>query len=182
MKLAIDEKYAGKVRKIEKKSAEDQKKFDKSVKDAKTKLAGQGLQIIQEVAGEGSKIAKGAAIAQATISGVEAVQNAFTTAQKSPITAAFPAYPFLQAGAAATFSALQLRKIIAGQPASDDGGGGGGGGMQEVADTTPATQMLSGSFTLGQGVAPEPVKAFVVTDEMTNSQNQLANIRRRSTI
>ena len=148
---------------------------------AKFNLANQGLQIVQEVAGEGSKIAKGAAIAQATISGVEAVQNAFTTAQKSPITAVFPAYPFLQAGAAATFSALQLRKIIAGEPASDDGGGGLNG-TQEVTDTTPATQMLSGSFTLGQGVAPEPVKAFVVTDEMTNSQNQLANIRRRSTI
>jgi len=181
LKLAIDEKYAGKVRKIEKKSAADQKKLDADVAKAKSNLANQGLQIIQEVAGEGSKIAKGAAIAQATISGVEAVQNAFTTAQKSPITAVFPAYPFLQAGAAATFSALQLRKIISGEPASDDGGGGLNG-MQEVADTTPATQMLSGSFTLGQGQAPEPVKAFVVTDEMTNSQNQLANIRRRSTI
>ena len=183
LKLAIDEKYAGKVRKIEKKSADDQKKLDADVAKAKSNLANQGLQIIQEVAGEGNKFAKAAAITQATISGVEAVQNAFTTAQKSPITAAFPAYPFLQAGAAATFSALQLRKIIAGEPASGDGGGGGGGGgMSEVADTTPATQMLSGSFTLGQGVAPEPVKAFVVTDEMTNSQNQLANIRRRSTI
>jgi hypothetical protein len=26
------------------------------------------------------------------------------------------------------------------------------------------------------------VKAYVVTDEMTNSQNQLSNIRRRATI
>jgi hypothetical protein len=117
LKLEIDEKYAGKVRKVEEKAAEDKKKLDADVAKAKFNLANQGLQIVQEVAGEGSKIAKGAAIAQATISGVEAVQNAFTTAQKSPITAAFPAYPFLQAGAAATFSALQLRKIIAGQPA-----------------------------------------------------------------
>ena len=58
----------------------------------------------------------------------------------------------------------------------------GGGGMSGVDIQSPAPQMLSGSFTLGQGQAPEPVKAFVVTDEMTNSQNQLANIRRRSTI
>ena len=42
--------------------------------------------------------------------------------------------------------------------------------------------MMSGAFELGGGMAPEPVKAFVVTDEMTNSQNQLANIRRRATI
>ena len=42
--------------------------------------------------------------------------------------------------------------------------------------------MLGGAFTLGGGQQPEPLKAFVVTDEMTNSQNQLANIRRRATI
>jgi len=42
--------------------------------------------------------------------------------------------------------------------------------------------MMSGAFELGGGEAPEAVKAFVVTDEMTNSQNQLANIRRRATI
>ena len=48
--------------------------------------------------------------------------------------------------------------------------------------TPPAPQMMSGAFELSGGVAPEPTKAFVVTDEMTNSQNQLANIRRRATI
>ena len=42
--------------------------------------------------------------------------------------------------------------------------------------------MMSGDFDLTGGIAPEPVKAFVVTDEMSNSQNQLANIRRRATI
>jgi hypothetical protein len=42
--------------------------------------------------------------------------------------------------------------------------------------------MMSGAFELGGGIAPEPVKAFVITDEMTSSQAQLANIRRRATI
>jgi len=60
------------------------------------------------------------------------------------------------------------------------GSSGGGGGM--TAPTTPAPQMMSGAFELSGGVAPEAMKAFVVTDEMTNSQNQLANIRRRATI
>ena len=58
---------------------------------------------------------------------------------------------------------------------SSSGGGGGGSGG-------PAPQMMSGAFELGGGVEPEPVQAFVLTDEMTNSQNQLANIRRRATI
>ena len=47
---------------------------------------------------------------------------------------------------------------------------------------TPAPQMMSGAFELGGGLAPEPMKAFVITDEMTNSQDQLANIRRQATI
>ena len=59
------------------------------------------------------------------------------------------------------------------------GGGGGGGG---AAPAAPAPQMMSGAFDLSGGVAPEATRAFVVTDEMTNSQNQLANIRRRATI
>ena len=41
---------------------------------------------------------------------------------------------------------------------------------------------MSGSFDISGGVEPEPIKAFVVTDEMSSSQNQLANIRRRATI
>jgi hypothetical protein len=47
---------------------------------------------------------------------------------------------------------------------------------------TPAPQMMSGAFDLTGGIAPDPVRAFVVADEMTNSQDQLANIRRRATI
>jgi hypothetical protein len=29
---------------------------------------------------------------------------------------------------------------------------------------------------------PDPIQAYVVTDDMTNSQNKLAQIRRRATI
>ena len=57
----------------------------------------------------------------------------------------------------------------------------GGGGTTAPAQP-PAPQMMSGAFDLSGVEEPEPVKAFVVTDEMTSSQNQLANIRRRATI
>ena len=156
---------------------EEKKKSDEAVEAAKKQIAQKGLQLITAIAGEGSAIGKAAAIASVTMSGVESVQNAFTTAQKSPVTLAFPAYPFVQAGLAGAFSAVQLQKIISG---GKPGGGGGGGGR--AASATPAPQMMSGQFELGGGIKPEPVKAFVVTDEMTNSQDQLANIRRRATI
>ena len=66
---------------------------------------------------------------------------------------------------------------------TDVGAGGGGGGATATAPTgRPAPQMMSGAFELSGGTEPEAFKAYVVTDEMTNSQNQLANIRRRATI
>ena len=81
-------------------------------------------------------------------------------------------------GAAIVAAGLaNLQKIYA-TPTGDGGGGGG----TITAAATPAPQMMSGAFELSGGVAPEAMKAYVVTDEMTNSQNQLANIRRRATI
>ena len=47
---------------------------------------------------------------------------------------------------------------------------------------TPRAEMMSGSFDLTGGMAPEPLRAYVVTDEMTESQDLLASIRRRATI
>ena len=154
------------------------KDAEKTLQDVKKDIAKDGLRLAVEVAGEGTKIGKALAVAQATALGVEGVQAAFTTASKSPITIGFPAYPFIQAGLAGAFSAVQLAKIISGSPA---GGGGGGGGASAV-PSTPAPQMMSGAFDISGGVAPEATKAYVVTDEMSNSQNQLANIRRRATI
>jgi len=168
-----------------KREAEEEELNAKKVKETKIAFAKSGLRQIEKIAGEGSEIAKGAAVAQATISGIEAVQNAHTTAQKSPITAFFPGYPIVQAGIAAAFSAAQIQKILSTSTSGEGGGGSasvGGAGAATAAAATPAPQMMSGAFELGAGVEPEPTRAYVVTDEMTNSQNQLANIRRRATI
>ena len=79
-------------------------------------------------------------------------------------------------GAAIIASGLaNVRKIME----TDVGSGGGGSAPTAQA---PAPQMLSGAFDLGGVQAPEPVQAFVVTDDMTNSQDKLATIRRRATI
>ncbi len=82
-------------------------------------------------------------------------------------------------GAAIVVAGLANLQKIYSTPTGDGGGGGGG---TITAPATPAPQMMSGAFELSGGVAPEAMKAYVVTDEMTNSQNQLANIRRRATI
>ena len=80
-------------------------------------------------------------------------------------------------GAAVIAAGLNNVKTIM---ATDVPSSGGGGSV--AAPSTPAPQMMSGAFDISGGVAPEAIKAYVVTDEMSNSQNQLANIRRRATI
>ena len=81
-------------------------------------------------------------------------------------------------GAAVIAAGLNNVRTILQTDVPDSGGGGG----SAPAPQTPAPQMMSGAFDISGGVAPDAMKAYVVTDEMTNSQNQLANIRRRATI
>ena len=108
-----------------------------------------------------------------------AVIDTFVGANKA-MSSAPPPLNFIMAGAVIAGGLANVNKIMQQPLPGGGGGGGGGGGMTPPA--TPAPQMMSGAFELSGGVAPEPVKAFVVTDEMTSSQAQLANIRRRATI
>ena len=78
-------------------------------------------------------------------------------------------------GAAVIAAGLNNVRTIMATDVPSSGGGGS-------APAPPAPQMMSGAFDISGGVAPEATKAYVVTDEMSNSQNQLANIRRRATI
>jgi|TARA_R100000084_G_scaffold108098_1_gene69860 hypothetical protein len=178
LELEIEKKYARLRGEVQEKAVEDQKKIDKDLEETKIALAMNGLKLVEQIAGEGTKIGKAAAVAQATISGTQSVLEAYKSGVANiPMMAATGgSFGFIQAGLAAGFSALQIRKIIAGQ------GPSGTEGTQDTTETTPAPQMVSGSFDLSNVQAPEPLKAFVVTDEMTSSQNQLANIRRRATI
>jgi hypothetical protein len=186
---ALDEKYAKDKKAILEASAKneedildaaDQKEKDrkKALQSFNVGMAQQGLQVIADAAGEGTALAKAAAIAQATISGVQGVQNAFTSANANigATAGTFGAYPVTMAALAGVFAAANIAKIASGSPASPSDA------PPPPSTTTPAPQMMSGAFQLGGGVKPEPMKAFVVTDEMSNSQSQLANIRRRATI
>jgi hypothetical protein len=164
----------------DKKAAKEKEKLEHDLRNFKQDMAVQGLGVIKDIAGEGTAIGKAAAIAQATISGVQGVQNAFTSANANvALTAATAgAYPIAMATAAGIFSAMNIQKIASGGAA----GGASAPSVPTASAQTPAPQMMSGAFDITGGVEPEATRAYVVTDEMTNSQNQLANIRRRATI
>ena len=135
---------------------------------------------IAQLAGKDSKVGKAMAIASATISGVQGVMNAYTTAQKSPITVGFPAYPVVQASLAGLVAAKNIAAIKSINPS---GGGGGsiptqssGGGS-----TPPAFNVVgqSGETQLADAIGSQtqrPSRAYVVSNDVTTAQELDRNI------
>jgi hypothetical protein len=109
--LAAAEKSGADQNLIKAKYAKINKDLDQSVEAAKIQGAINTFGQIAQLLGEQSAIGKAFALSQTILSGIQGVQNAYTTAQKSPITLGFPAYPIVQAGLAGAFSAIQVAKI-----------------------------------------------------------------------
>jgi len=177
VKEQIRIKYAKKREDVSKKTAKSEMKWSEMTKEQKLDTAQQAATGLAKIAGEETAAGKALAVAGATIS----TYSAATAALAPPPVGAGPILGPVFAGVAIATGLSNIQKIL-----SAGGGGGGGGGSISAPATTgtqpPAPQMMSGDFSIGGLEAPEPVKAFVVTDEMTNSQNQLADIRRRATI
>lgn len=129
--------------------------------------------LLIELGGAAATIGKGIAVYQTTVSGIEGAQNAYTTAQKSPITAFFPAYPLIQAGLAGAFSALQVKKILSTNPSNAASGsaqtstGGGGGFSAPSFNLVQGTQGNQIANTLTNDVAP--IEAFMVTSTVSTA-------------
>jgi hypothetical protein len=174
-KAAIIAYWDGKILEGKETDAEEQKKLEKAVVDAKLDIAKQSMALIGEIAGKGSKIGKAMAIGQATISGYEGVQNAFTTANESPITAGFPAYPFIQAGLAGAFAAVNIQKIASTKPT----GSSGTAGLKSVASAgaqAPSFNIVgqSGSNQIASALGEQqqtPIQAYVVSQDVTTAQS-----------
>jgi len=182
--------WNGKILEGRKKDSEAEQNLAEDVTSAKMDIAKRSMALIGEIAGKGSAIGKAMAIGQATISGIEGVQNAFTTAQGSPVTKVFPAYPFIQAGLAGAFSAIQIKKIAStkadgkGATPSPTVSGGGGGAAPSVPpefNTVGASDTNQLADAIGSQTQ-QPVQAFVVSGDVTTSQSLERNIIDGATI
>jgi hypothetical protein len=119
-------------------------------------------------------IQKALSSASTIVSTIEGAQNAYSTAQKSPLTAVFPAYPYVQAGLATAFGIAQLKQIQSQQFESSDTpktssaprGGAPAGGV------SPRFNIVGGSGVnaIAQSLANTPIKAYVVGSEVTSQQ------------
>jgi DNA repair exonuclease SbcCD ATPase subunit len=180
MKAAIAEKFTGKRAEVEKKFAKDKKKWSEMSSEAQLDIMSSTAGNMIKILGEETAAGKAMAVTQATIDTYKGATAAFSAMAGIPYVG--PILGGIAAGAAVVSGLANVKAILS---ADASGGGGGGGGDLSSPGTSaqpPAPEMLSGKFELGGGMEPEPLKAFVVTDEMTNSQDQLANIRRRATV
>ena len=161
---------------LAKKVADKKIAIAKAEGDAKIGLVKMGFGVANALAGENVALSKGVAMAQTVFQTQQAIMAAMGA---TSVADKLLPYPIRLANAigAGVMGAAALSKIASTSPT-----GGGATAGTVSAPSTPAPQMMSGAFELTGGVEPEPTRAYVVTDDMTNSQNQLANIRRRATI
>ena len=172
--------YQNKIQDVKDKNAKQDEELSKLKTQQALGDAKNTFNQIAQLAGKDSKVGKAMAIASATISGVQGVMNAYTTAQKSPITVGFPAYPVVQASLAGLVAAKNIAAIKSINPS---GGGGGsiptqssGGGS-----TPPAFNVVgqSGETQLADAIGSQtqrPARAYVVSNDVTTAQEMDRNI------
>ena len=172
---AITEQYEKEKADIVKSYQEDIVKWSDMSSEQQLGIASQTAGNMAKILGEETEAGKAMALVQATIDTYASAQAAYKSLAGIPVVG-----PALGAIAAAAAVAMGLKNIAAIKSAKADGGGGGS--MPSATPSTPTTTVASGAFTLEGGTEPEPARAYVVSDDITDSQDALANIRRRATI
>jgi len=207
-KALLEQQHTDKTEGIKKDSIDAINKKEKDAADLKAKnekLAAQGtvdvaqgvLGAVSSVLDEGSAEAKAIALAQATISGFQGVQAAYTSASAVPIVGAVLGP--IAAIAAGVVAAKNISKIKGTKTGGKSGSSGGGGATPSFSapsppasaaalnnDTLFSTQNLEGAnpdeVGSGAGINQQPIKAIVVESDITNSQNKIKNIEQGAEI
>jgi len=174
-KYEVKKYYLDLIANEEKKKAEEKKQLDIAVAMATVNIAGQTAELLSMMVKKDSKIYKALQIAQIAASGIQAVQNAFTTASLSPIATVFPGYPYVMASLAGSFSLAQLTKLKnsgngegVGSPSNPSFGSAGGN------QTPPQFNIVQGTGTnqIAEGLNSnrQPLKAYVVGSDVSTQQ------------
>jgi hypothetical protein len=175
---AIDEDYTNRIAKLKELGYSEEE--ISNMRDSE-------LEKINDRARQNFEIAKKLNYAQTLMSTIQGTQEAFTTANKSPITPFFPAYPFLQAAAAAAFGVAQLQQISQSQFESklNPSAGSGGGGSQAM----PSVGIVSGQMNQTNQLQAQlnsqmskPTRAYVVGQNVTSQQSLDRHIMENATL
>jgi len=175
LKESIEEKN-----KAEQEGSEESLKIEKLTTEQKLDLASNALGNISQLVGEGSKVGKAAAIAQTTIETYKGAQSAFSSLAGIPVVG--PALGAVAAAAAIAGGIANVKQITAiGDPVSAPSISSTPISVPTAPSQAPDFNVVGASDTnqLAQAIGSQqqqPVKAFVVSNDVTTTQGIKRNI------
>ena len=190
LQIALKTKLDADILAIDEETARKKIALENDIKVAKVQLAGDAINVISDIATlflgkseadakKAFKINKAASLASAIVSTYLGANAIFASAAANPKTVLFPAQPFIAAGIAIASGFANVAKIARTQFQSSGGSGGGGGNnsappsglTQPVTSSAPSFQIVgnAGANPLA-GLGGAPIKAYVVSAEVTTSQ------------
>lgn len=170
----------------DKKNKSDLLEAEKTFADAKLQVAYSGLALIGQLAGQGTAVAKAAALTDIVIGTGVGFINALQIAQKSakatgPAAAfAFPIFYATQI-AAVLGAASRAKSILSSGSTSS-----AGGGMPSMSSAspmipqTPTAQTTNISQQSINDIGNQAVRAYVIESDVTSNQQRIAAIRQRA--
>lgn len=160
----------------EKRLADEKINLENQVKDAKLDIANQTLSLIGTFAKKGSKLAKGVAVAQATMSTYQGITNAFS----APSTVPEPFGMALRIANASVIGASGFANVKNIMSTNESGTGGSGQSSGAPSVSAPSFNLVQGTGTnqIAQGLSQQgaPIKAYVVSSDVSTSQSLDRNI------
>jgi hypothetical protein len=182
--VALEEAKTKALGKLNQTTSKNEIEWEKLTQKEKSQIITQGLNNLTSILGEESAAGKAAAIASATISTYQSATDSYKSLSGIPIIG--PALGFAAAGAAIASGVANVKKIASTKTPKGKGSGGspsisGGGGSAPSVSQPPAFNVVGASDTnqladaIG-GQSQKPVKAFVVSNDVTTAQSMDRNI------
>ena len=180
---ALEQAKVNALNKFNQANSKNQINWEKLTQSEKTRVVSQGLNNLTSILGEESAAGKAAAIANATISTYQSATDSYKSLSGIPIIG--PALGFAAAGAAIVGGITNVKKIVSTKVPNSSGGGGSApsisGSTASAPSIPPAFNVVGASNTnqladaIG-GQAQQPIKAFVVSNDVTSAQSMDRNI------
>jgi len=179
--LSLKEKYNNDLNELNKDESDNEINWAELTNKEKLKITMNALNQAAEAFGEESAVGKAAAIANATIQTYESANASYNSLAPIPIVG--PALGAAAAGAAIVSGIANVKKITA---TKTPGGKSAGGSTPSGADTPSISQPpafnivgASGTNQLAEAIGDsekQPVKAYVVSNDVTTAQSMDRNI------
>ena len=182
MLLALQTDFNNKLNNLNEESSSEQKKIDKETQQAKFDMAKQTLDNISKAVGENTKAGKAAAAAASLINTYQGITAELATKTATPFGFALK---LANIAATAAIGFKSVKDILKTDPKSTTGGSTtaptSSGGRPTSEPLPPAFNIVGASDTnqlasaIG-GQAQQPVKAFVVSNDVSTAQELDRNI------